>query len=84
MCLCIRFTMSAHTVTEPLCELELAEGMRPVPPEPELEVEPEPTPDAAERPAEGAAAEAASDAKPDAQQETPGEEATQSEFNTLL
>ncbi|XP_038069031.1 LLGL scribble cell polarity complex component 2-like isoform X3 [Patiria miniata] len=37
-----RFSLSARYFTEPMCMLELAEGMRPPPPEPEPEPEPEP------------------------------------------
>ncbi|XP_041473429.1 LLGL scribble cell polarity complex component 2-like isoform X4 [Lytechinus variegatus] len=83
-----RFTMSARTVTEPLCMLELAEGMRPVPPEPEVEPEPEPEPAAeatedgekADEAAGGDAAaaaagvEVAKEAKADAEEQQPGEE----------
>ncbi|XP_030840048.1 lethal(2) giant larvae protein homolog 2 isoform X14 [Strongylocentrotus purpuratus] len=76
-----RFTMSASTVTEPLCMLELAEGMRPVPPEPEVEPEPEPAAEATEEGAGGdadaaaaaAGAEVAQEAKPDAEEQEPGE-----------
>eukprot|EP00057_Strongylocentrotus_purpuratus_P023932 XP_011678406.1 PREDICTED: lethal(2) giant larvae protein homolog 2 [Strongylocentrotus purpuratus] len=76
-----RFTMSASTVTEPLCMLELAEGMRPVPPEPEVEPEPEQAAEATEEGAGGdadaaaaaAGAEVAKEAKPDAEEQEPGE-----------
>lgn len=73
--------MSASTVTEPLCMLELAEGMRPVPPEPEVEPEPEQAAEATEEGAGGdadaaaaaAGAEVAQEAKPDAEEQEPGE-----------
>ncbi len=37
-----RFSLSARYFTEPMCMLDLPEGMRPPPPEPEPELEPEP------------------------------------------
>ncbi|XP_071485894.1 LLGL scribble cell polarity complex component 2-like, partial [Diadema antillarum] len=45
-----RFTLSASTITEPLCSLQLAEGMRPPPPQPEVEPEPEPEPEPEQEP----------------------------------
>ncbi|XP_077980343.1 lethal(2) giant larvae protein homolog 1-like [Glandiceps talaboti] len=38
-----RFSLSARYIKEPMCMLELKEGMRPAPPEPEPEPEPEQT-----------------------------------------